>query len=158
MQQPHFSPDKSLPTGYVDAVTKSILSVFGQTWQLQVNAECPDPVGELIATVISFSGEYPWSMSLIAPRDTAEFIVKSYFDMDVPFDSPDMADAVGELINVVAGECVRNLDAQGIECQMGLPSVLVGTKMDTFHGNSHPYEARHFRTPAGYLGVGVTGA
>jgi CheY-specific phosphatase CheX len=146
------------PHGFLDAVGNAVVASFGTTWQLEPAPERREDELVAIATVISFSGDYPWSLSLLVTQETAEFVTKSYFGFDIPFASPDMADAVGELVNIVAGECVKRLQDRGIRSQLGLPAVLRGTNVATFNGSNYSSEVRHFRTPAGYLGVGIVGA
>jgi chemotaxis protein CheX len=83
-----------------------------------------------MATVISFIGDVPWSFTLVFPPQTAPALALRYFGVEVPFESADMGDVVGELGNVLAGEVIAQLEQRGIRVQMSLPTVARGNHLE----------------------------
>ena len=77
--------------------------------------------------IISFVGDLTWSLILVFPHESAEAMAKKFAGFDIPFDSEDMGDVVGELTNVLAGVLCGNLENQGVKSQMSLPTVTRGS-------------------------------
>jgi len=51
-------------------------------------------------------------------------VAAKFAGFEVPFDSADMGDAIGELTNIFAGQVKTLLDNRGIKSNISLPSVL----------------------------------
>jgi chemotaxis protein CheX len=68
------------------------------------------------------------SLSLAFPSDLAQVIFRSMMMMgaDDPVDGNELRDAVGELANMVAGGAKAKLQDDGVDCVIGLPTVVVG--------------------------------
>lgn len=79
-----------------------------------------------IMSTISFMGDPPWAFALAFPEDAAVMVAKSFAGFDIPFDSPDMGDLLGEVANVIAGDICGRLMNKGIKSQMSLPTVVRG--------------------------------
>jgi CheY-specific phosphatase CheX len=75
---------------------------------------------------VSFVGDLLWSIMLGFPRDTATALTLRFTGFEIDFDSPDMGDAIGELVNILAGDIVAHLESHGIEAAMSLPTVVRG--------------------------------
>lgn len=99
-----------------------------------------DPPAAITAT-ISFFGDPVWSLVLGLPAQTAVAVADRFMGFDVPFDSPGMADLIGEVVNVMAGEVTNRLGAP-----MSLPTVLRGA---AGAGPDAGGERLAFSTPAG---------
>lgn len=93
------------------------------------SATPPKPCTGMIGT-ICFTGEVAWAFSLILPRETAAGLAHLFTGMDLEYDGPDMADAIGELANVVAGDIIARLAARRINTQMSLPEVARGEEVE----------------------------
>jgi len=92
------------------------------------------PAGEMpraelragIMSTISFLGDPSWAFALAFPEDAAVSIAKTFAGFEIPFDSPDMGDVLGEIANVIAGDISARLAKKGVSAQMSLPTVVCG--------------------------------
>ena len=81
------------------------------------------PSGEGLVGMISFTGDVGVTLALRLPNDAATSLAKKIAGVPIAPDTEPMADVVGELANVVAGEVVARLRTIGFRTQMGLPEV-----------------------------------
>lgn len=86
--------------------------------------------GMKIDGIISFVGDLTWSMILVLPFQSAEMMAQKFAGFEIPYDSEDMGDVVGELTNVLAGVLCGNLEAVGVKSQMSLPTVTRGSDFE----------------------------
>jgi chemotaxis protein CheX len=86
--------------------------------------------GHHIIGIISLFGNRSRSLMLCLPEDTAAGIARKFCGFEIPFDSADMADVVGELVNILAGSVIGKLDSIGVSAEMSLPTVVRGTDVD----------------------------
>ena len=126
------SPDTTFPPVVADAVWAAVEQTYsaiaGEKPSRQPNethSACP-----CVAGIISFLGQSPWTLSWFLTKDAAPAIAQKFTGMDIPFDSGDMGDVVGELVNVLAGEVVAQLDRRKIPAQMSLPTVARGSPLE----------------------------
>jgi len=125
--------DNVLPPAIIDAVQASLDKTYSAFF-----SEKPIPntngqdhhSGPCIAGIISFLGDVPWSLSWILTRETAPLLAHKFTGFEIAFDSPDMGDMAGELVNVIAGEIVAQLDQRRIKTQMSLPTVARGSPLE----------------------------
>ncbi len=85
--------------------------------------------GDRIIGIMSLVGAQPLSVMISLPRDTAVALSEVFAGFEIDFDSADMGDVVGELVNVFAGAAVAQLQQAGLEFNMSLPTVVRGTDM-----------------------------
>jgi len=83
-----------------------------------------------IMSNISFLGNPSWAFALVVPNAFAVTIAKAFAGYDIPFDSADMGDVFGEVVNVIAGDISARLDRKGMKAQMSLPTVIRGDHID----------------------------
>jgi chemotaxis protein CheX len=76
-----------------------------------------------VCGIIGFSGEVSGSVVLSFSDSAAEKLVESFAGFVIKKDSPDFADAVGELANMVAGAAKPHL---GGMASISTPSVIIG--------------------------------
>ena len=76
-----------------------------------------------ISGIIGFSGEFVGSMVLSFQEAAAKAIVSSFAGMPIAPDSPDFADAVGELANMIAGSAKTSF---GGGTNISVPSIVMG--------------------------------
>lgn len=112
---------------YLDLVTQAAKNVLSQT--CGTTAEAVEDDGNrggetLILGIISLVGEVEWSLFLGLPKATAMAISAKFAGFEIPFESSDMGDAIGELTNIFAGQVKQLLDDNGIRANISLPSVL----------------------------------
>ncbi|HEY1186909.1 MAG TPA: chemotaxis protein CheX, partial [Gemmata sp.] len=82
-----------------------------------------------IMTTISFVGDLQWAFAMAFPEDAAVALSRTFAGFDIPFDSPDMGDVIGEIINVIAGDVVGRLAKQKLTAQMSLPTTVRGSNV-----------------------------
>ena len=114
---------------FISAFIKSISNVFSTMLQLPV--EVGEPTIKMgdespfdVSGIIGMSGEVVGSVVLCFPGDTAERIVAIFTGEQMSIDSDDFPDAIGELVNMVAGGAKGMFDDR--EVSISCPSVIVG--------------------------------
>ena len=136
-----------------ELVVSAIGRLFGSMFDAEVQ-----PSGEFgtdllqegaAASVVSLVGDVELSIWLGFPRQTALRIVEVFAGDPVPFDSEDLADAVGELTNIVAGDTKSRLYAEGIKTQLSLPSVVLATDLQIFSQRDIPSRRIRFSSQWG---------
>lgn len=114
---------------YIKPFIASIQNVFSTMMQLQVTVREPflkvdnNPHHD-ISGVIGMSGDVTGSVILSFPQGTAENVVALFCGSKHPMGTPDFADAIGELVNMVTGGAKAMFKGQ--KCAISCPSVIVG--------------------------------
>ncbi len=78
-------------------------------------------------------GERPYELQLVGALETCQALARSILMMG-PTDAikpAEVADAVGEIVNMLAGGVKRRLGAGGSELELGLPVFVNGTTVPT---------------------------
>ncbi len=126
------STTSNLP--HSDAVSEAVNEIM-QTACGTVVERCdslPEDIcenGAAIA-VISVMGDVEWSLYLGFPRETTMALCTAFAGFEIPFESEDMGDAIGEVANVLAGGIKNILDKRGVNVEISLPSVM---RVDGLH-------------------------
>jgi chemotaxis protein CheX len=116
---------------YVAAFIKSMRNIFEVMLQMQLETHepCPDPTTESahdVSAVIGLQGDVSGSVVLSFPWSTAERIVSVFTGNEFNGDNADLSDAVGELVNIVAGGAKAQIEGKKIG--LGIPSVVIGSQ------------------------------
>ncbi len=114
--------------------------------------------GEGVVGIISYVGDISWSMILVLPKDSAVKMGNKFTGFEVPYDSPDMGDVVGELANVLAGDLVGRLSTEGVKVQMSLPTIMRGENVEPFLPRGIPTKKMGFTTSEGNFTLKVAGS
>lgn len=77
-----------------------------------------------ISTTIGLSGKAAGSISIAYPMEVALKTISAMIGAPVDQKSPDLADGVGEIVNIVAGYAKKDLVQYALE--ISLPSVIKG--------------------------------
>ena len=77
-----------------------------------------------VSGIIGFSGEFVGSMVLSFQQATAVTIASNFAGAPIAADSPDFADAVGELANMIAGSAKTSF---GGGTNISVPSIILGS-------------------------------
>ncbi|MBI3410432.1 MAG: chemotaxis protein CheX [Planctomycetes bacterium] len=124
---------QSFPPAIIDAVKASVEKTYaafcGDKPLLTALAE-DSHHGPCIAGIISFFGDVPWSLTWVLTHKTAPALAQKFAGFEIPFESSDMGDMAGELVNVLAGEIIAQLDQRRIKSQMSLPTVARGSNLE----------------------------
>ena len=116
--------------------------------------QCFDGNGVLLA-IISVVGDIDWTIFLGLPPKTAEALAVKFAGFEIPFDSDDMGDAMGELANIMAGRVKANLDTLGMDVDISLPSVLRGRSLEVLISHDSSTKRVLFDCDAGNFWTGV---
>ncbi|MHC4716336.1 MAG: chemotaxis protein CheX [Planctomycetota bacterium] len=126
------SESAACPTAFehVDCLGGAAIDLFtralGQRLvRVEVGQATPACDGVIIA-MVSLIGDVDWSVFLGFPRHTAMGIASAFAGFDIPFESEDMPDAIGELTNIYVGLVKSRLDARGAQARSSLPDVMRG--------------------------------
>jgi chemotaxis protein CheX len=140
------------PAVLADAVKQAMDSTFSA---ILGGAPALLPAGETLPTssglvgIISFVGDVSWSVSLLLPEAVAPVLAQQFAGFEIPLDSPDMADVVGELANVLAGDIVARCDARRVKAQMSLPMVARGHDLNVLTPGGLPSLRLEYRSTVG---------
>lgn len=140
----------------VDAVHSAMSWVAGEEPRfngetaVQRSLQCEGVVG-----CISLVGDVDWSLVLSLPRETASELAGRFAGFEIPFDSPDMGDAVGEMTNLLAGEVKVQLDGIGIACDISVPQVFRGDIIEVLQLPHVPSKQLNFECSGGTLIVAI---
>ncbi|HEX4612635.1 MAG TPA: chemotaxis protein CheX [Urbifossiella sp.] len=141
-----------LPPPVVAAVRAATLDFLASACKMEATERPATPAAPpcpAVMGVMSFFGDPVWSFALVMPEPTAVAAANGFAGFDIPFDSPDMGDMMGEIANVIAGDIVARLDRARIKVQMSLPTVARGHDVELLPP-SHTQELRlHFACPTG---------
>lgn len=151
---------RTLNADHIECVVEGVRSAM--TW---VAGEEPqfcgeEPVGETLRCEgmvgsISLVGDVDWSVVLSIPRGTAPKLVESFAGLEIPFDGPDMGDAVGEMANLIAGEVKVQLDGIGLSAEISLPQVFRGEIIEVLQLPHVPAKLLAFECLSGPLWVAI---
>lgn len=115
---------------YITPFIRSVQNVFATMLQLQVEIGTPyvktQPAPSFDVTgVIGMTGEVTGSVSLSMPKATAQRLVTLLTGGAAPSaESPDFADAIGELINMISGGAKAQFP--GKRSSISCPTVVIG--------------------------------
>jgi len=80
------------------------------------------------------AGEDRGALVISFPEAVARRTVGRILGAECPVLDQDVADGIGELVNVIAGHAKRGLARAGVEsCRTALPSVILGSQHRVFH-------------------------
>ena len=140
------------PSVIADAVKVAVENTFsaicGEKPTHQANGQqvCD---GSGVAGIISFLGDMPWSLALVLTQETAPALAHKFTGMEITFDTPDMGDVAAELVNVLAGEVVAQLECRQIKAQISLPIVARGTPLELMPERHMAIDRMHFASKQG---------
>lgn len=143
---------------FITPFVTSIQNVFTTMLQLPVSIGTPTlknggQASHDVSGVIGMSGDVSGSIVLSFPIDTAEAIVALFCGEKLTSESPDFADAIGELVNMVSGGAKANLGHKAVS--ISCPSVVVGTGHFIAQQKDTPCVVIPCRTDCGDLTIEV---
>ncbi|MGB9586865.1 MAG: chemotaxis protein CheX [Armatimonadota bacterium] len=120
--------DKPIIEELAEYVKQSTLETFAMIVgeQLEIDSESTSQDEDCITGIISMTGDLTWSLLLQLPKEVAVDIAQQFAGFEIPFDSQDMADVVGELANVLSGDISARCEGAGISANLTLPIVARG--------------------------------
>jgi CheY-specific phosphatase CheX len=141
---------------YQDCTTGSTISTLSFAYSDKIKYvgavdEIPKQKCCGITSIISFTGDKLLILTVSLPRNVAEDIAKEFSGFELEFDSEDMADFIGELANLIAGDFVAQLEEAKVFVQMGLPTVIRGQDFELIQNDKLPHRTFKFSIEAGEL-------
>ena len=150
---PEITASATFPQVISTAVRDATVSFFANACNAQPVEQPqdhkPDKPTAGIMGLISFFGDQVWSFAIALPEPTAVAVSKSFAGFDIPFDSPDMGDLIGEVANVIAGDIVAKLDMKGVKAQMSLPTIARGHDVELLPPQNASTVKMAFVSPSG---------
>ena len=150
--QPVINPRLILP--FVNSVRSVFSTMVGV--QATILRPClkstPAPSYD-ISSVIGFSGEMMGSVVVSFQKEAAIRLVAAFAGVPIAADSPDFADAVGELANMIAGSAKKDLGA--FAC-ITVPTVIIGAGHTLARLSDIPCVVIPCTTPVGNFAVEVS--
>lgn len=115
---------------FITPFIASIQNVFSTMMQLKVDIGDPHikqspGTSYDVSGIIGMSGDITGSIVLSFPMSTAEAVVALFAGTKIDSKSPDFADAVGELVNMVSGNAKAKFPGSR-RVSISTPSVVVG--------------------------------
>ena len=135
----------------INSIHQGIIESFSQLFE-RVRFRGYDTVNESfegIAVIISFVGDLPCSLIMTFAPETAVAMTCHFAGFEISYESEDMIDATGELVNIAAGPISASLVAAGIQAHMSLPTVLCGTGIEMMLPGHSPITRLHYACPQG---------
>ena len=108
---------------------KSTRNVFETMFHLSVNFAAPEVRDAAVpshdvSAIIGMSGDVDGTVVLSFPADTARRVVTVFTGSDAPLSNEDLSDAIGEVVNMIAGGAKAQFNGKSIS--ISCPSVVVG--------------------------------
>jgi chemotaxis protein CheX len=143
---------------YINPFLLSTVNVFEQMLDLKLTREAPffrqsfAPQYE-VTGIIGLSGKTAGTVAVSVPREMALTITERLLGERPNDICPEVADAVGEVTNMIAGGAKAKLDH--LQLSLGLPTVVTGrTTCIAFPSRATPISIP-FKSPAGPMTVEV---
>jgi len=118
-----------LDAAYITPFVESIESIFRNNLRVKIKCHTPVPLIRTeanydVSGIISFNGEVGGVAVICLGEETAAKLVTRYSGMEIDAGHLDFADAVGELLNVIAGNAKSQFEQTRVN--LGCPSVVLG--------------------------------
>jgi len=155
------APDKSATQldaadrSLVESVVTTISTVCKTQPTLKAQRSEAKVDGEKVIASVSLVGDVEMTVFLGMPSGTAVTLAERFAGFKVPFESSDMADAIGELGNMVAGDLKIRLDRSGLKANISLPTVFRGQDLTVTTPKWELIREHFFGTESGDFMVGL---
>ncbi len=106
-----------------------------------------------VSAIIGFSGDVVGSVVVSFQLEAARKLVAAFAQVELEIESPDFADALGELANMIAGNAKKDL---GCNATISTPSVIVGAGHHVARLSDVPTLVVPCKTPVGDFAVEVS--
>ena len=124
-----------MEAAYIVPLIRATEHVFSTVLQSQVEVQAPSLKSDNAAShdvsgIIGLSGDVTGAIVLSFPMAVAERVVSKFTGMEMTQDHEDFADAIGELVNMIAGNAKAKFDGKRVS--ISCPSVVVGSGHQVF--------------------------
>ncbi len=150
---------KEIPQEIITSVRESVEvtfeSISGSRPEFHENGDENAPMNGIIGHITVFNSHHTLTLMVAIPRETALSISEVFCGMEIPFESDDMGDLVGELSNILAGEVAASVEQVGFTGQSSLPTVTRGSDLKLFMPNKPPTARLRFEGSGGGFWVNL---
>ena len=108
-----------------------------------------------VTGIIGITGEANGTISVTFDEGSILGIVSKMFGEEMPEMNADVADAGGELTNMISGQARQQLEKNGREFEAAIPSVVTGKDHQINHITSGPIVAIPFSTDGGNFTIEI---
>jgi chemotaxis protein CheX len=148
-----------LDSTFIVSFVGAIKNVFSTMLNTEVtfskpHMKSPGTACSGVSGIIAFTGTVSGSIVVSLPVEVAAKLVKQFAGLELPPDHPDFADAVGELVNMIAGGAKANFKMEGVA--ISCPSVVVGKDHQVFHRKDEPIIVIPCLTALGQFGTEIS--
>lgn len=137
-----------VPEELVEKVRESVINTFGSILGEELayvdKANGDGPLNGIVGNVTVFNNEHTLSLMLAIPKGTALHFSELFIGMELPFESDDMGDLIGEISNILAGDVAANVEKVGFRGQSSLPTATRGSDLTLFMPNKPPTKKMKF--------------
>jgi len=114
---------------YINAFVRAIQNVFSTMFRLPIEIGEPqekpaDAARQDVSGIIGVSGSIVGTIVLSMPFKSADAITMLFTDRRLETDSPDYADAVGEIVNMICGGAKASFQREDV--LISCPTVVIG--------------------------------
>lgn len=145
---------------HTDCVATAAENCFQQLCGLDLQSDGSKPPaceeGTILAVISVGCSAFDWSIILGLPASTATAVAKRFSGFEIPFESDDMGDAMGELANIFAGLTQQELAKRGVNTDISLPSIMRGQQLSVLAASADTTSIS-FQSELGSLYVAVMG-
>jgi CheY-specific phosphatase CheX len=132
-------------TGLVkESVINTFASIIGSEPDYVEQSEQASSLNGIIGNIAVFNQHHTLSLMIVIPRETALKLSEIFIGVEIPFESDDMGDLVGEISNILAGDVAANVETVGFRGQSSLPTATRGSDLTLFLPNKPPTEKMKF--------------
>lgn len=138
-----------------NSVEATFESIMGSRPDFVDGVEKEEPMNGIIGNISVFNANHTLTLMVAIPRETAVSLSEVFCGMELPFESDDMGDLVGEISNILAGEVAANAEQVGFVGQSSLPTVTRGSDLKLFMPNKPPTSQLRFNGSGGEFWVNL---
>lgn len=141
---------EEIPKELVEKVKESVLNTFesmlGEELEYVEHSNGDGLLNGIIGNITVFNSDHTITLMLAIPKDAALFFSEVFIGMELPFESDDMGDLVGEISNILAGDVAANVEKVGFRGQSSLPTATRGSDLTLFMPNKPPTKKMKFKS------------
>jgi chemotaxis protein CheX len=146
---------------YGDCVGTAMQDIIGKIGGVQLVPSEDNTTmmsGNVVITMVSIFGDIHWTISMAFDEQAAVGVSSRLAGIEIPFDSVDLGDAMGEVTNMVAGEIKRVLLNRDLSVKITLPTVLAATEIRWLVHNAEnaSQDSVRFSSPMGFMRIAIT--
>lgn len=154
-------PDRSGPSAVPngECIAQALMSVLRRTCELDATPTAEDTSvrdHDIVFGTFTVLGEVQWSVVIGFAREAALSVAGRFASMEFDETTDALGDALGEVINIIAGQTKSLLSQRGLHAEMSLPTICCARELKVLTLRKMTQDHMHFDSPAGKMWIGVT--